>query len=153
MMSSASAGACISSAATSIAFPRSFTAPLWVADAVMTGARADPVSDRIGLAMGHAHAPVIDAQSLGANLRHHGLEALPEGSAAGDELHRARTIDLDAHAIGGTQPAFLHQHPKSRAHRFPPRPPAPQPGPATCPFRPRPSPVGAARTTARNDRS
>jgi hypothetical protein len=39
MMSSASAGACISSAAASIAFARSFTAPLWVAEAVMTVAR------------------------------------------------------------------------------------------------------------------
>jgi hypothetical protein len=59
------------------------------------------VGDPIGLAMGHAHAPVVDAQSLGANLRHHGLEALPERSAAGDELHHTRAIDLDAHAIGG----------------------------------------------------
>src|SRR5258708_28544098 len=46
------------------------------------------------------------------------MEALPERSAAGDELHRARTIDLDAHAVGGTQAALLDEHRKAGADRF-----------------------------------
>src|SRR4029077_2472850 len=76
------------------------------------------VGDPVGLALGHAHAPVVDAQNLGANLRHDGLEALPERSAAGDQLHRARTIDLDAHAVGGAQAALLDEHREAGADRF-----------------------------------
>jgi hypothetical protein len=53
------------------------------------GVRTDSVSDAIGLAVSDAHAAVVDAQSLGAYLRHHGLEALAERGTAGDELDHA----------------------------------------------------------------
>src|SRR5262249_57487824 len=75
---------------------------------------ADPIGDAIGLAVGHAHAPMVDAETLGADLRHHRLETLAERSAASDELDRARAIDLDPHAVGGAQPALLNEHRKSR---------------------------------------
>ena len=80
--------------------------------------RADPEFDPVGLAVGDAHAPVIDAQRLGADLRHHGLEALAERGAAGDQLDRARGVDLDAHAVGQAEPALLDEHRKSGADQF-----------------------------------
>ena len=82
------------------------------------GMRADAVGDAVGLAVGHAHAPVVDAQNLGADLRHHGLEALAERGAAGDELDRARAIDLDPHAVGRPEPALLDEHRKAGTDRL-----------------------------------
>ena len=80
--------------------------------------RADAEGDPVGLAMGDAHAPVIDAEHLGADLRHHGLETLSERGAAGDELDRARGIDLDAHAVGRAEPALLDEHREAGADRL-----------------------------------
>ncbi len=79
------------------------------------GMRADAELDAVGLAVGDAHAPVVDAQHLGADLRHHGLEALAERGAAGDELDHARGVDLDPHAVGRAEPALLDEHRKAGA--------------------------------------
>ena len=38
----------------------------------------DAERDAVGLAVDDAHAPVIDAERVGADLRHHRLEALPD---------------------------------------------------------------------------
>ena len=80
--------------------------------------RSDAVGDAVGLAVGDAHAAVVDPQHLGANLCHHGLEALAERGAAGDELDRAGGVDLDPHAIRRAEPALLDEHRKSGADRF-----------------------------------
>ena len=44
---------------------------------------------------GSRAAPVIDAEHVGGDLRHHGLEALADRGAAGDDLDRARGVDLE----------------------------------------------------------
>ena len=62
--------------------------------------------------------PVIDAEHLRADLRHHGLETLSERGAAGDELDRTRRVDLYAHAIRGAQAALLDEHREARADRL-----------------------------------
>jgi hypothetical protein len=80
--------------------------------------RADAVGDAVGLAVGHAHASVVEPQGLGANLRHHGLEALAERCAAGDELDHPRRVDLDPHTVGRTEPALLHEHGEAGTHRL-----------------------------------
>jgi len=64
--------------------------------------RSDAVGNTIGLAVGHAHAPVVGAQNLRANLGHHRLEALAERSAAGNQLDHTGSVDLDPHAVGRT---------------------------------------------------
>src|SRR4051812_32188231 len=80
--------------------------------------RADAIGDAISLTVGDTYAPVVDSQHLGADLRHHGLEALAERRAAGDELDRARGVDLDPHAIRGAQATLLHEHRKPGADGF-----------------------------------
>ena len=121
-MSSASGGACISSAAMSSAFARTFSAPLWVADAVITVAREAcapmPYSMRSVWPWMTRTLPVVDAERVGADLRHHGLEALAERGAAGDHLDHAGGVDLDAHAVGGPEPALLDEHRKTGADQL-----------------------------------
>src|SRR6516164_6215649 len=80
--------------------------------------RADAVGDPIGLSMADAHPAVVDAERFRANLRHHSLEPLTEGRAAGDELHGAGGVHLDAHAVGGAEAALLDEHGKAGAHRL-----------------------------------
>src|SRR5258706_12210706 len=42
------------------------------------GVRADAIGDAVGLAVDHRNAAIVDAERVGADLRHHGLEALPQ---------------------------------------------------------------------------
>ncbi len=90
--------------------------------------RADAEGDAVGLAVGHPHLAIIDADPFGADLRHHGLEALADRRAARDQLDRARRVDLDVHAIGGTEAALLDEHGKAGADRLAGRAPARQLG-------------------------
>ena len=61
--------------------------------------RADAVIDAVGLAVDDAHAPVVDAERLGADLRHGGLETLAERGAAGDQLDRAAAVSTEILAL------------------------------------------------------
>ena len=48
--------------------------------------RPDAEGDAVGLAVDDAAAPVIDAEHVGGDLRHHRFEALADRRAAGDDL-------------------------------------------------------------------
>ena len=80
--------------------------------------RADAVVDQVGLAVDHAHALVVDAERLGANLRHRRLEALPQRRAAGDQFHRAVGIDLDLGVVARAAAALLHEDRDAGADQF-----------------------------------
>ena len=96
-MSRSSAGVCSSSLATSSAFSRTFVAATCVADPVMTVAREAcapmPCAIRSVRPWMTLMRLVVDAERFGANLRHRGLEALPQRRAAGDQFDRAGRID------------------------------------------------------------
>ena len=93
-MSSASVGTCISSAATSSALARTLQAATAVAcrSSPWHARRCAPmpILDPVGAAVHDPHAAIIDAERLGADLRDHGLEALSDRSAAGDDLDMRR---------------------------------------------------------------
>ena len=72
--------------------------------------RADAVSDAVGLAVDDAAAPVVDAERVGGDLRHDGLETLAERGAAGDDFDRAGLVDGNLHAVGRPEPALLDEH-------------------------------------------
>ena len=80
--------------------------------------RADTERDAVGLAVDHAAAPVIDAERVGGDLRHHGFKALADRSAAGENLDRARGVDGDFHAVGRAKPALFHEHGDADADQF-----------------------------------
>jgi hypothetical protein len=83
-ISSVSEVASIKSAATSIAFARTFSAAMRVADPVITVTRAAcaPNRDRCGrCGRGPRARSVIDAKRVRADLRDHGLGPLPDRSA------------------------------------------------------------------------
>ena len=113
-MSSASTGACISSAAMSSALSRTFSAATRVADAVITVAREAcapmPCSMRSVWPWITRIFFIVGAEHLGRDLRHHRLEALPDRRAAGDDLDRAGGVDLDAHAVGRAEARLLDEH-------------------------------------------
>ena len=78
-MSSSAAGVCSSSDANSSALSRTMHGGDVHGAAGQPGRarrmRADAVIDQVGLAVDHAHALVVDAERLGADLRHRGLES------------------------------------------------------------------------------
>ncbi len=80
--------------------------------------RADAERDAIGLAVNDAAAPVIDAERVGGNLRHHRLKPLPERRAAGDDIDHAGRIDGNSHAVGRAEPALLDKHRKPDPDKF-----------------------------------
>jgi len=67
----------------------------------------DAVGDAVGLPVNDPHAAVIDAQRVGADLRHRGRKTLPDIGAAGHQFHGSRRIDADACTVGGAQPALV----------------------------------------------
>src|SRR5437016_14574509 len=79
---------------------------------------ADTIGDAVGLTMNDRDAAIIDAESLGADLRHYGLEPLPQGRPARHELDRTRNIHAEAHAVLGTQPGLFDEIGQARAHQF-----------------------------------
>ena len=77
-----------------------------------------PERDAVGAAVHHAHAPIIDAERIGADLRHHGLDPLPDRRGAGDHLDEARAIDGKPHAVERPEPALLDEHRKAGPDEF-----------------------------------
>ena len=53
---------------------------------------------------------IVGAEAFRRDLRHHRLEALPERSAAGDDLDLAGAIDLDTHAVVRSEARLLDEH-------------------------------------------
>src|SRR5438874_6110329 len=82
---------------------------------------ADTIGDAVGLTMNDRDAAIIDTEPLGANLRHYGLEPLPQGRPARHELDRTRNIHAEAHAVLGTQPGLFDETGQARTHQFPVR--------------------------------
>ncbi len=82
------------------------------------GEGALPERDAVGAAMHHPHAPIIDPERVGADLRNDGLDPLPDRGRAGDHLHEARAVDGDAHAFKRPEPALLDEQSEPRAHVF-----------------------------------
>src|SRR6185295_12260369 len=80
--------------------------------------RPDAVRDAIGLPMNDANLGVVDAERIGADLRHHRLETLAERSAAGDDFNLTRGRDGDSHSVLRAEPALLDEHGKPRADRL-----------------------------------
>ena len=76
------------------------------------------IGDLVGLAVHDPDAPIVDAQRIGANLRDHGLDALPDRGRAGDDLDSARCIDRDPHPVERTEAAFFDEHAKPDTDRF-----------------------------------
>ena len=74
--------------------------------------------DAVGPAVGDAHAGIVDAERIGADLRHHGLDALPDRGRAGDDLDGAGVVDDDPHAVERAEPALLDEQRKPGADRF-----------------------------------
>jgi hypothetical protein len=68
--------------------------------------RADAVLDAVGLAVDDAHLLHVGAEHLGGDLRHHGLKALPDRSAAGDDLDCAEVSTWMRTPSAGPRPAF-----------------------------------------------
>ena len=154
-MSRASAGACISSAAMSSALARNFSGAVVRRGRGHHGRarrmRADAVLDAVGLAVGDADAPVVDAQHLGADLRHHGLEALAERRAAGDELDRAaRYRPRCARHRRGPSPLFSTNIANPAPTASPAARRARQLGPELVPAAALPAACRAARHSRRN---
>ncbi len=82
------------------------------------GMRADAVLNSVGLAQHHLHPAVVDAQRIGADLRHRGGDPLADRGAAGDELDRARRIDADPCAVHRPEPALLDKDTDPGADQF-----------------------------------
>ena len=82
------------------------------------GEGAHALVDAVGLAVDDAHADVIDAKRVGADLRHRRLHALADRGDAGNHLDGAVVCDLDAHGVERAEPAFLHEHRKAGADCF-----------------------------------
>ncbi len=101
-------------AAMSSALSRSLSAATRVAEAVITVAREAcapmPNSMRSVWPWVTRTRSIVDADHLGGDLRHHGLEALAERGAAGDHLDGAGGVDRDPDAVGRPEPALLHEH-------------------------------------------
>ena len=116
------------------------------------GMRADAVGDAVGLAVHDPHAAVIDAERIGADLRHRRGEALPDIGAAGDQLDRAGGIDADARAVGGAEPALVDKHADPGADQFAGRATLLQARLATRSSRCAPAPCRATAHSRRNRR-
>ena len=80
--------------------------------------RPDAVIDQVGVAMDDPHLAIIDAERLGADLRHRGLEALAERGAAGDQFDRAAAVDRDLGIVGRAAPALLQEDGDAGADRL-----------------------------------
>src|SRR5258705_5918421 len=80
--------------------------------------RAETMIDAVGAAMDHAHALIIDAERIGANLRDHGLYPLPDRRRPGDYFDASRDIDCDSDAAYRTAPAMLEEHHGTHSDRF-----------------------------------
>ncbi len=85
--------------------------------------RTHAIGDAIGLAVHDADAAVVDAERIGANLRDHRLDPLPDRGGAGDNLDGARRIDRDPNAVERTEAALLHEHRETDSDRFARLPP------------------------------
>ena len=85
------------------------------------------------MAVDHPHAPVIDAERLGADLRHRRLEPLAERRAAGYHLDVAVGVDGDPRPVGGAAPALLDEHADAGADQLAVRPAAIQFDPQRLP--------------------
>ena len=113
-ISSAAARACISSAAacsTRVAQfgcrkPRGFAAH----HRHTRGECAHAAGNPVGLAVDDPDIRIIDTERVGTDLRNDRLNALADGGDAGDDLHRAVRLRLDAHGVERTQSALLHEH-------------------------------------------
>ena len=105
---------------------------------------------QVGLAVNDPHAAVIDAERLGADLRHGGLEALAERGAAGDQLDRAGAVDRNLGIVGRPAPALLQKDRDPGPDRLArARGGAPAPAAAPASRTPR-APCRAARRNRRN---
>src|SRR5437868_10119697 len=80
--------------------------------------RADAVGDPGRLSVHHRDLRVVDAQALGADLRHNRLEALAKRCAAGDELYPAVLIEFDADGILRPQSGLLDKKPETDTDRL-----------------------------------
>ena len=72
----------------------------------------------VGLAVYDINCLVIDAERIGADLRHRGFDALTDGSDAGDELDIAIRLYFDADGVGGPKSALLDEHRNAGADQF-----------------------------------
>ncbi len=93
---------------------------------------------------------VVDAERVGADLRHHGLDPLPDRSGAGDHLDQAGAVDRQPHAVERSEPALLDEDRQPRADAFAAGATAPQARPAARPTRSRRVPCRAGPHSRRS---
>ena len=117
------------------------------------GEGAHAVGDAVGLAVHDAHAGVVDAERVGADLRQRGFHALANRSGTGNDFDGAFVVDRDAHAVERPEPAFLDKHRDAGADRFAFGAAAAQAPPAKPASRLRRAPCRAAPHSRRNRRS
>ena len=82
------------------------------------GECTNPEGNAIRLAVDDAHAPVIDAERIGADLRHHGLDALPNRRRPGNHLHGPGLVNAEVNALGRPKTALFHEHREPGADCF-----------------------------------
>ena len=82
------------------------------------GKSAHASVDAVGLPVHDADGAVIDAERIGADLRHRRLHALAERGDAGDHFDGAVGGNFDAHGVEGAEAAFLHEHGHAGADVF-----------------------------------
>jgi hypothetical protein len=78
--------------------------------------RADAETNALGLPMHDAHTAVVDAERLGTDLRHRGLEALTDRGAAGHHFHVAPLVHRDECIVRRTLAALLKKQCYAGAH-------------------------------------
>src|SRR5262249_56389205 len=80
--------------------------------------RSHPEWDAVGSAVHDPHTPIIDAERIGADLRHYRFDALAERSRPGHDLDHTRSVDRYPHAVEWPEPALLDKEGKSRPDAF-----------------------------------
>src|SRR6185295_11932840 len=90
------------------------------------GKGAHPECDTVGAAVLDPHAPVVDAERIRADLRHHGLDALAEGCRTGHDLDETRRTNVHPHAVERTEAALLDEEAEARPDAFSAGTPAPK---------------------------
>ena len=100
------------------------------------GVRPDAVGDPVGAPVRDADAAVVEAERVGADLRHRRLEALAHRRAAGEDLDAAVGVHGDPRPVGRPAAALFEEEREPGPYALPGPPPPGEAGlervPADC---------------------
>ena len=77
--------------------------------------RADAVFNAVGAAMHHPNPTIIHSERLGADLRDDGFKPLSHGGASSYYFDVSVCMNIDARAVGRSQPALFNIHGQAEA--------------------------------------